>query len=281
MLKTFLKPTCNYNVFVLTGPPGTGKTYYVSELLSTHPNLQIEWVDDIRRMKVSQYSLQNKTIIKIIDSADNLKIPKEILKHPVKYIIIANNSYNLPKWCNSKKVMRTSMGPPSPKELLTYAQTTNPAIKTVPESIMDYRTLDTWIVSNCLLESSSTAPHSEPSVQCLIEEWTAGENPDIGSLPMFYIDTILNGTIGNEQGIQTISNVDFMKKSGLSKELFIQNLRFVVKQTGKVSRYKGVFIPRKVSKKPEKEFETGKIKSSSTHRARKPMGEGSKTLFDF
>jgi len=290
MLDTFLSPLSNYNVLIVIGPTGCGKTTIIKqELEKFKDSISISY-NNLNFTKVNTLSLDGRIIVKVIDPADNLEIPNIILKHQSKYILVANSLENLPEWCSSTKVMQIQIPLPKKQELLValkfWYEEHEPQISSgyefseddIPDNIQNYHQLHGFIFnSNAVLQSSNSPLITRNYDDTIDKIRDGGEDINV-PIPL---DRVLNRIIIYEEGIEYISLLDMFHNSGFPKDTISRVLRKIIRAAPKLVPYKGVFVPRKKKEKVEEEFEIGKLEDEVSPAKELKVEKDKTSLFDF
>jgi hypothetical protein len=287
MLEAFLLPTCNYNVVVVDGPPGSGKTTKIKYELCKYP-VEPNWIHDPDEICMKVANLAGTEVINIIDPADHMDIPKNILDWPGKYIFITTDLKSLPSDLRGTKVIHINIPLPTREELLDAlngcdAGTHNKyKITNIPPEITNYHALNFWILSGFSLYKIS--PQSiggnlslEEVLRGIVE---LGVSYPFKNFPFWMLDNLLNKLILYDDKIDRISFIDTYKKSGMSECIYLELIRNIIMNSEKLVDYRGVYIEKKKSKREKEveEFETGDLTKKMVEIK---MNENKPSLFDF
>jgi energy-coupling factor transporter ATP-binding protein EcfA2 len=278
-----LSPECNYNILVVIGPTGCGKTTKVKNILQQHPDYEPNYFFGSPSELSQQFTsctLDSKRLIRVIDPADGLKtkgseIPSILTKFRCKYIIVADSLKNLPSWCSSTKVLRYTMRPPSQGELYDYMKSVNPNFdkdsryyrtfiirNDAPEFITNYYEAYFYVITHNVLELPKKIDENSPWE--LVKMIRAGEDPDIPVSP-FHLEMWLNGLIGYPDGIEAMSVADMV--DGSTKGKIVQHtpnqkiqkhlVKLVLKNVDKFIDYRPQYKKKEKIKEVEEEIEIG------------------------
>lgn len=291
MIDTFLSPLCNYNVLVVIGPIGCGKTTKVKEeLMKFEDSYSADYHYNFDNIKVGVMTLDGRRIVRVIDPADNLDIPSEILKHPSKYILVCNSLKNLPEWCSSTKVMHMEVPLPTKDELLIalrfMMELFDPhtavgyefSTEDISEDIQNYHQLQGFIFNSNAILQSSNSPLITHNFDDIIDRIREGGWDGDVSIPS---DRVLNRIVIYEEGIEYISLLDMFHNSGFDKSIISKTLKMVIKASPKLVPYKGVFVPRKKKNKLEEELEMGVLETPVSPAKELKVEKDKTSLFDF
>jgi len=291
LIDTFLSPLCNYNILVVTGPIGCGKTTKIKEELSLRQDsICADYLYNIKNLKVGVMTLDDRKIVRVIDPADSLDIPIELLKQPAKYIFITDSLKNLPDWCSSEKVMQLEIPLPTREELLIalkiFEEDYDPqtsssydfSIQDIPDNIKNYNQLKAWVCNPHTTLQSSDSPFISRNFDDIIDGIRDGEIKDDIDLSA---ERVLNRIVTHPEGIEYISLLDMFYKSGFPREIISRILKKVVKEAPKLVPYKGVFSIRKKKEKVEEEFETGDVEDEISPAKELKIEKDKTSLFDF
>ena len=288
---SFLSPNNNYNVLVVTGPIGCGKTTKVKEELTLRQDVNYEYFyDDIDNLKPIPVGLDGKMSIIIIDPADEMDIPKSILRYPCKFILVAESVDTLPSWCDNKDNVRyLKYDYPTNNELLTVLQKTNPSISVLPSTIHSFYDCIFYNFDKgfSYQEKDSSTGSMKPIefIEAMRNGQNVNPNSNLFKNYPWILDTFLNKLIADPNGIETIAELDCMKHTGLKDTHLITVSSYLIRTTSKLIEYRGVFVKKnKPTEKPKEDekIEKGKVtKKMIQEREQIEQKTKVKNLFDF
>ena len=290
ILDFFLNPTCNYNIVVVDGPPGSGKTFKITNELRKYP-VEPNWIHDPDDICMRNENLSGQQIINIIDPADHMDIPKNILNWPGKYIFITTDLKSLPSDLRGTKVIHVNIPLPTREELYcAYNEETCiefdkagycSDIDDIPQEITNYHALNFWILSGfSLYKISPQSIGGNLSLQEVLEGIVKnGISYPFKNFPFWMLDNLLNKLILYDDKIDKISFIDTYKKSGMSECIYLELIRNIIMNSEKLVDYRGVYIEKKKTKREKEveEFETGDL----TKKMIMKEVDNKPSLFDF
>jgi len=290
MLEAFLMPTSNYNILVVDGPPGSGKTTQIKHELCKYP-VEVNWIHDEEDIYMKMSTLSGTQVVSVIDPADNMDIPKNIIDWPGKYIFITTDLKSLPPDLRGTKVIHVNIPLPTREELYSaYRGVTalefaehgyNPDIDDIPLEITNYHALNFWILSGfSLYKISPQSIGGNLSLQEVLEGIVKnGISYPFKNFPFWMLDNLLNKLILYDDKIDKISFIDTYKKSGMSECIYLELIRNIIMNSEKLVDYRGVYIEKKKTKREKEveEFETGDL----TKKMIMKEVDNKPSLFDF